>query len=146
MGEELGKWGKMVIDGMNPYGSKHCLGRYLPLQTIENNTPVPLPKKVLGFIWLNMGLLWNQYGFIWDCYGITMGSIWLYMGLLWDYYGINMVKSHPNHLTVLAQDLRQEAVGHIEATLHATASEAGAWPVPSWAGEAELFGLEKCRF
>ena len=31
-----------------PYGSKHCLRRYLTLQIIVNYTPVPLPKKILG--------------------------------------------------------------------------------------------------
>ena len=29
-----------------PYGSKHCLRRYLTLQLIVNYTPAPLPKKV----------------------------------------------------------------------------------------------------
>ena len=34
-----------------PYGSKHCLRRYLTLQII----PQTLPKKVLGSIWEEIG-------------------------------------------------------------------------------------------
>ena len=38
------------IGNINPYGSKHCLRRYLTLQIIVNYTPVPLPKNLLGSI------------------------------------------------------------------------------------------------
>ena len=41
-------WDNLIYIYIYPYGSKHCLRRYLTLQIIVNYTPVPLPKKILG--------------------------------------------------------------------------------------------------
>ena len=49
------------VAGFDPYGSKHCLRRYLTPYINLNHSPAVLPKKVLGSLGdvIYVGISWN---------------------------------------------------------------------------------------